>query len=318
MINIEFKPTEKDLAKVLHYYNLLEETDPYKIVCPFHDDINASMLINLSEGRYYCFGCLRNGDAHDFVKDANPNLDDLQTMIQYYKILGSNKVKGIRYNTGNKISKLKQQQFREHDQTVAKDYYFNLRTIDWYWEDDPIAKYMSERGFNPDTLNKCKAKLTYNQFYPIIFPMNDMGEFKGWVSRTSNPIIQKKRKYLYNKGFSRSSTIVGKYDNDTVVLVEGFMDYLKMKQFGVTYVGAILGWKITSSQVSKLKAYGVKNIISALDVDKCGNKGTIELAKYFNVTRFQFPDGVKDPGDLNQETFRIANNKTKKLYRGQN
>lgn len=319
MIKIEFKPGPKELAKVLHYYNLLEPTDQYKIVCPFHADINASMLINLNDGRYYCFGCNKNGDAFDFVKDANQNIDDLEKVKLYHKILNSKKVKGIKYNTKNKISKKSVQAIKEQDRIIASDYYHNLLTIDWNalenTEDILIRKYMANRGFNPQTLNKCKAKLTYNDNYPIIFPMNDMGEFKGWVCRTTNPIIQKKRKYLYNKGFSRSNTIVGKYDNEVIVLVEGYMDYLKMKQFGVKYVGAILGWKITVNQLAKLKTIGVRHIISALDMDDCGERGTKELQKHFEVTRFQFPPGVKDPGDLDINSFKKANKKTKELYR---
>lgn len=314
MIPIEFKPSSKELAKILHYYNLLESSDQYKIVCPFHNDINASMLINLNEGSYYCFGCNKNGNAYDFVKDANPKLDDLNKVRLYYKILKSKKVKGIKYDGSINIKK-KKTQSPEHVLDVASDYYYNLKTIDWSIETDPIKQYMVDRGFEVNTLNKCKAKLTYNNSYPIVFPMLDMGEFKGWVCRTSNPIIQQKRKYLYNKGFSRSNTLVGKYNNETVVLVEGYMDYLKMKQNGVTYVAAILGWKITTPQINKLKAMGVKNIISALDTDPCGQKGTEYLKKFFNVIRFQFPEGVKDPGDLNKELFKIANKETKKLFR---
>ena len=316
MIKIEFQNGPKELAKVLHYYNLLEQTESYKIVCPFHNDVNASMLINIEEGRYYCFGCNRNGDALDFVKDANPELNDLELMLRYYKIIKSKKVKFINYNKDINISKKNKVSNDKSNNIIANDYYMNLKTIDWNKINDPIKEYMLHRGFEATTLTKVKAKLTYsNDHYPIIFPMNDMGVFRGWVCRTSNANVEKKRKYLYNKGFHRRDTIVGKYDNETVLLVEGFMDYLKMKQFGIKYIGAILGWKITSAQISKLKAYGVKNIISALDTDNCGNKGTKELEKYFNVIRFQFPEGIKDPGDLDKESFIAANNKTKKLFK---
>ena len=308
MIDIE------NLAKVLHYYNLYEPSSKYKIVCPFHNDVNASLLINLDEGRYFCFGCNRNGGALEFVKDANPVLNDLEAMKLYYKILHSKKVAGITYNKQVNIKKQKKEKALE--QVIAKDYYFNLKTINWYKvkdEDLDIRDYMLNRGFQIKTLNRCKAKLTYNPSYPIIFPMNDMGEFRGWVCRTNVPEIESKRKYLYNKGFSRASTLVGRYDNSTVVLVEGYMDYLKMKQFGLKYVAAILGWKITSQQIMKLKDKGVKNIVSALDTDDCGQKGTKYLEKHFNVVRFQFPETIKDPGDLNKKTFKEAVEKTKKL-----
>jgi DNA primase len=145
--------------------------------------------------------------------------------------------------------------------------------------------------------------------------MFDMGKFKGWVCRTTNPIIQKKRKYLYNEGFSRYTTLVGDYDAKVVFVVEGYMDRLKMVQYGIKKVVAILGWKITDAQIQKLKEQGVKYIISAMDNDTCGKKGTKYLEKYFTVIRFQFPKGVKDPGEMNREQFIKANNKTKKEFR---
>ena len=58
------------LAKVLWYYNLIPSTTciSQKIVCPFHNDVNPSMIVNLEEGSWFCFGCNLNGDAFKFVK----------------------------------------------------------------------------------------------------------------------------------------------------------------------------------------------------------------------------------------------------------
>ena len=306
MVPIEFKPNGNDLAKVLHFYGLLSGEGVFKIVCPFHEDINPSCLINVNDGNFYCFGCGAGGNAFDFVKLANKKLDDLQALIAYFKILKSKEVRGI------KISKKALAKPKTDLQLMveAEDYYFNLKTINWVKEDCFERKYMAERGFSPHSLNKCKAKLTYNDSYPIIFPMFDMGAFKGWVCRTTNKRIEKKRKYLYNKGFSRKDTLVGRYDAKTVVLVEGYMDWLKMKQFGVKKVAAILGWKITEAQILKLKEQGVERIISALDDDKCGKLGTKHLEKFFKVRRFKFPKGASDPGDMTAEQFAEAKNKT--------
>jgi hypothetical protein len=52
-----------------------------------------------------------------------------------------------------------------------------------------------------------------------------------------------------------------------------------------------------------------------LDNDKCGKQGTEYLKGFFKVIRFQFPEGCKDPGEMTYEQFKIANQKTKKLYR---
>lgn len=297
------------LAKVLNSYGLLEGDGEFKIICPFHGDVNASMKINLHDGSFYCFGCQLTGDALKFVKLVNPKMDDLQACMEMYKIIKSSGAITFVAAKSQRQSNSKQSLIE------AYDYYFGLKTMDWSEESGIEKDYMSGRGFSPATLTRCKAKLTYNSHYPIIFPMFDLGRFKGWVCRTMDKKIEEKRKYLYNAGFSRRDTIVGEYRNKVVVLVEGYMDWLKMKQLGVDHVSAILGWKLTEQQITKLKDAGVKTIISALDKDKCGEDGTKYAAKFFNVIRFQFPEKVKDPGDLSESGFILANRKTKSLYR---
>lgn len=300
------------LAKVLYHYGLLEGDGEFKIVCPFHDDVNASMKVNLHDGSFYCFGCNVSGDALQFVKLANKKIDDLHACIEMYKILRSNSVRSIKVTRQARPKPDDKQALIE-----AHDYYYGLKTIDWIHDKSDERKYMEKRGFGPTTLIKCKAKLTYNDSYPIIFPLIDLNEFRGWVCRTTTKSIEEKRKYLYNTGFSRRNTLVGNYSAKTVVLVEGYMDYLKMKQLGIEHVAAILGWKLTEQQITKLKKAGVETIISALDNDTCGEKGTKYAQKFFNVVRFQFPNGVKDPGDLDKSNFDKANLNTKQLYRRQ-
>ena len=286
----------------------MEGGDKFKIVCPFHADINPSLLVSLSTGSWYCFGCGLSGNAYDFVRLLFPKLSDLECLKAYYKILKSRKVKRLKFR--RKKDKLYKQTNNKQALIEAEDFYFGLKTINWIVENNPEKQYMRDRGFLPSSLNKCQAKLTYNVNYPIVFPMFDLGQFKGWVCRTTTPRIEKKRKYLYNKGFSRRDTLVGNYQAKTVVLVEGYMDRLKLLQFGVKHATAILGWKVTEQQIVKLKNAGVKTIISALDNDQCGEKGTLVLKQYFKVVRFVFPSGCKDPGDLTREKFKIAKLKT--------
>jgi DNA primase len=310
----QFKPDGNDLKRVMYHYGLDSED---KIVCPFHDDHRPSCHINYDEGVFHCFACEASGDAFDFVNLANPKLDGLSTLILYYAILNSKKVKKLKLSKA-RSSKIKteKENDKQLDYEIASDYYYGLKSINWKRERSTYKKYMLKRGFKSSTLNLAKAKLTYtNNAYPIIFPLMDMDTFKGTVCRTTDKRVEQKRKYLYSKGFSRVDTLAGRYDNEVVVLVEGYMDYLKMRQFGLTHVAAILGWKITSKQIDKLRARGVKTIISALDMDKPGRKGTEYLKNFFDVVEFQFPKGVKDPGDLNEQQFEIAHRKTKQIYR---
>ena len=45
-----------DLAKVLLYYGCIENADceEQKIVCPFHEDVEPSMIVNLKKGNFFC------------------------------------------------------------------------------------------------------------------------------------------------------------------------------------------------------------------------------------------------------------------------
>lgn len=318
----EVSPGES-LAKVLWYYNLSEfgMTDKEKIVCPFHGDMNPSLLANYNDGSFFCFGCGLTGNAQRFtelMEKKYNKANDLQALQMYYKILKSKKCSKIKIQ--NVQGKVKNQSKQLYDE--AHDFYYGLKTINWLkCKDEDIAKakqYMKSRGFKPSVLNTCGCKYTYEKNYALIFPMLDNGEFKGWVCRTTEKDIEKRRKYLYNKGFSRATTLVGDYGKkDYVFVVEGYMDRLKFIQFGETNVVAILGWKMSMQQIQKLKDKGIKNIISALDNDVCGKRGTEYLKSIFKVTRFSYLKGIKDPGEMTQETFEKMHAKTMKKYKGE-
>lgn len=309
-----------NLAKVLWYYNLIPSTSSLsqKIVCPFHEDVNPSMIVNLDDGSWFCFGCNLSGDAIKFVKLMEAkynNLNDLQAYKKYLRILKSDKCSGIKLSK----SLVKQKPLQRQLYNEAYDYYHGLKRINWNdsGESEVISArdYMMNRGFSPDTLHKCGAKITYNQSYGLIFPMLDNGKFKGWVCRTMIKSIEQKRKYLYNEGFSRATTLVGTYGKkDYVFVVEGYMDRLKFVQFGEENVVAILGWKMSPQQIQKLKDKGITKVISALDNDDCGRKGTKFLQKHFNVTRFAYLKGIKDPGEMTQESFNKMIKRTMKNF----
>lgn len=310
----------ENLAKVLFYYRLLNDASEKKIICPFHEDVNPSMLIDLEKGRWFCFGCQLSGDAKSFVQlmESKYNgLNDLQSYKKYVQILHDESVSNIKIGERHKKRKPQKQLYVQ-----AYDYYHGLKKIDWTTRkisEGEIIKsrdYMKDRGFYPETLNKAKAKITYNDAYELIFPMLDNGKFKGWVCRTMDPYLAKRRKYLYNEGFRRATTLVGNYgEKDYVIVVEGFMDRLKFVQYGEENVVAILGWKMSNEQIEKLRKKKINKIISALDNDECGVKGTKYLRKIFgenNVVRWSYLKGLKDPGDMTYEEFKRMHNKTMK------
>jgi DNA primase len=302
----------EDLLKVFWYYNLIPSKsvgDTEKIVCPLHGDVNPSLLLDFNNGSWFCFGCQQGGDAKKFVKlieRKNNGLNDLQSYKKYLQILKSDKCSDVKYKT----SAIKKRQSNANLYNQAYDYYHGLKKIDWNLDDQDLIQfkdYMLNRGFKVSTLNKCKAKITYNRNYGLIFPMIDNGKFKGWVCRTTIEEVEKRRKYLYNEGFSRATTLVGNYGSKNYIfIVEGYMDRLKFIQFGEESVVAILGWKMSQEQIQKIRSQSkIEYVISALDNDECGKKGSEYLRKVFGkqYIRFKYIKGIKDPGEMNQKLF---------------
>lgn len=302
-----------ELLKIIDYYQIPYEE---KIICPFHGDVNPSLKLNIDENFWFCFGCQEGGNAYKFHKkmqELKGEKNEIKILASYERILKGktkNKEKIILPKVQKKNPKFYRQKLIE-----AKDYFYGLKKINWIDidknKDVEVLDYMMYRGFKRSTLNRFDAKLTYkDDTYPIIFPIKDNGRFKGWVCRTIDPEINKKRKYLYNEGFRRVNTLAGNYkDTEIVMLVEGYFDMIKARQLGIKKVAAVLGWKLTDKQIMKLKAQGVKTIISALDNDKCGEKGTIFIKKYFKMERFPYPKHIKDMGDMDKEELKKIKDK---------
>ena len=64
------KAKEKSLVELLDSLDIPYQnaSDHVKIICPFHDEYNASLAIY--EDYYYCYACGKNGDNINFVMDA--------------------------------------------------------------------------------------------------------------------------------------------------------------------------------------------------------------------------------------------------------
>lgn len=307
MQNEKFLSRDAFIA-VLKYYGIFEDQELYKIVCPFHGDLNPSMQINLNKSFFYCYGCGIHGSAFELVKAFEPTLNTFEVYRKVAEI--------VKCNTGPKnIAASAEPSFKSKASYregigLARDFYYNLPKTNWFKVDEDtfgIKMYMNKRGFKTSTLNKIKAKATYNKLYPIVFPMFDNGVFRGYVMRTDDPNVEGERKYMYNKGFKRRITLPGDYKYHTVVLVEGFLDMLKAKQIGIKYVVAVLGWKLTGEQLEKLKKAGVKTIICALDNDDAGNKGYKYLKRVCSINklklyRLRYPKSMKDMGDVSEVT----------------
>ena len=76
------------------------------------------------------------------------------------------------------------------------------------------------------------------------------------------------------------------------------------------------GFKVEGGPLSDLlKDKGITTVVSALDNDKAGNKGTEYLKQFFHVIRFAYPEGIKDAGEMSEQELKVAIRWTREAYK---
>ena len=198
---------------------------------------------------------------------------------------------------------------------------FGIGYADDQW--DSLYKHLKSMGYHEDKLmdlgliSKSKDRY-YDKFRGrVIFPiLNTSGKVIGFGGRI---IGEGEPKYLNSQ---ESSVFQKKYNlyglnltgkdvrnEDTIVLVEGYMDVVSLYQHGVRNVSASLGTALTENQARLIKRY-TKNVILSYDADQAGQNAALRgldilyaegcRAKVLKVT-----DG-KDPDEFVKKNGRMA------------
>ncbi|ALM57178.1 DNA primase [Staphylococcus equorum] len=163
----------------------------------------------------------------------------------------------------------------------------------------------------------------------VMFPlMNAQGRTVGYSGRTytsqepkylnspETPIFQKRR-LLYNVDKARKSI----RKNDEIILLEGFMDVIKVDQAGIKQVVASMGTQISQEHIAFIKKL-TSNVTLMFDGDFAGSEATLKsgqalLEQGFNVFVVQLPKDM-DPdeyiGKHGADAFNYYVEHEKKLY----
>lgn len=190
------------------------------------------------------------------------------------------------------------------------------------------SPYFLSRDFSKSILEKyfigdCTVKDRYNPMYnravvPILVSPKTI---IGATGRTLYPHCNKCSLYhdgncpsysaIYSKwrntSFSAESHLFNFYNakesiakTNTVILVEGPVDCLRLVQADIKNVVALFGVNLSDRQSILLESSGAHKIVLLLDKDKAGEKGIAEikktLGKSFKIYTPELPN--KDPGDL--------------------
>ena len=188
--------------------------------------------------------------------------------------------------------------------------------------DNNVNKLLKSKGFDESDIvdiGLCgkKDNFIYDTFRNrIMFPLHDStGNVIGFSGRIYNgeddskyvnskeSVIFKKGKLLYN--YKRAINYAK--EEKQIIVVEGFMDVIRLSTIGIKNVVATMGTAITKDHADLLRRLS-KNIILCFDGDKAGQKATlaaIEVLEKIDIT----PKIIRLEEDLDPDDYVIKKGK---------
>ena len=326
-----------DIVSLIGEYVPLKKTGRnYKALCPFHPEKTPSFVVSPDRQIYKCFGCSEGGDVFEFVKrvegldfgEVVRKLADRSGVeLKEYAPTGNEKKKKTIYSINQAATELYNYLLTKHKVGKAALDYLHARKVSdssiknfqlgYAPEKGDIAvSFLMKKGFKADGITLAGHSSSYSSGRlldrfrgRIVFPIKDTQSrvlgFSGRALGTREPkylnspdtLVFNKSKTLY--GIDLAKTEIGK--QKTAILVEGNLDVISSHQVGVKNVVAPLGTALTENQVSILRRFSDKLLIS-FDTNFAGNaaaKRGIELAEEagFSVKVVNLGED-KDPDEI--------------------
>jgi len=314
----------KKIFDLFSYFDINDYYESHNLLiscCPVHEGDNETAFnINIDEdheehhGRWFCNtkGCHNNKPGKDIISltwmllekkfDREFSFGDVLRFAEKF-------CKGIRVNENisthrpdafTKLLKRPKREITEGKFTrnaVRQNLIFP-------------AQYYLNRGFLEETLDAFDVGLCMRQgskmYQRIVFPVYDEADkyMVGCVGRT---VVDNPRKWINQEGFSKSNFLYnyGKAiehirRTDTIILVEGQGDVMRLWEAGIKNAVGMFGSKVSDSQEFLIQRTGVSNIVVIADNDDAGHacaKDVVERLQFlFNVYAVNPPKN--DIGDM--------------------
>jgi DNA primase len=319
---------------VSEYINLKKSGKNYIGLCPFHPDKNPSFSFDPERGLFHCFGCGKSGNLIQFIMEIEgiTFIDALKKLSQKAGIEFIPKKVSERKAKVLEVIKWAKDFYHnllltsegEGVRNYLKERNLNIGTIRNFeigiatGEPDRVLKEARKRGIDPSLLMEAgligagEGNLLKDFFRErIIFPIyNISGTCVGFGARTF-PWKNEEPKYLNSKEtpyFNKSKILYGLWltkDNikkeNRAIIVEGYMDLIKLYQEGIRCVVAPLGTSLTEGHCQILSRY-TKNIFLLFDNDESGKaameRGVAVSLKYSLKPKIVQIEEVKDPDEF--------------------
>ena len=306
--------------------------------CPFHNEKTPSFSVDSEAQLYYCFGCHKGGTVINFVMDMERM--EFMDAVRLLADRAHMELPERSSPSGQAaFDRDERERMYEANRTAARYYHdmlwtqegaealnylygrglndsdirrFGLGASPKGW--DSLLSHLEAMGFEAALLEKTglvvrRDNRHFDMFrgrvmFPIInaqgrvlgFGGRAMGDAKPKYLNTAETPIFNKRMNLYGLNFAKKERSVGH-----LVLVEGYMDTVSLRRYGVQGVVATLGTALTEEQARLMKRYAPEVWIS-YDGDAAGQKAALRALDILDGQNIparviDYPAGM-DPDDF--------------------
>ena len=327
---------QNNIVDIIEEYLPLKKAGAnYSTNCPFHKEKTPSFIVSPDKQIFHCFGCGESGDSIGFLtKYRNFTFVEAAEYLADRAGIVLEEINSPRINnnkeTADKLYRI--------NRDAAAYFYKNLRNyphvIEYLrsrniksnviklfgigyamGEWDNLLNHLKNEGYKEEDILKAgliirneKNDTYYDRFRNrVIFPIFDVKKriigFGGRVLDDSLPkYLNSPESLVFNKGYNLYGIHIAKENakDNSFILVEGYMDVIKMHVHGYSTAVAALGTSFTENQVKLLKRYS-KNFYIAFDSDEAGQKASLKalnLLKKNNLkAKVLIMKDAKDPDE---------------------
>jgi DNA primase len=322
----------------------------FKACCPFHSEKSPSFWVSPDKQFYHCFGCGAHGTVVGFLMQYEKLgfLDAMADLAQRAGIELPREAQGPRDPGSADLHEVMARASRFYEQNLADSArgqeYLRVRGVDvgtaakfslgyapdsWnallnrFGAQDEERRQLSQAGLiiERDTRGGERSAGFYDRFRDrLIFPIRDS---RGRVLAFGGRVIdQGEPKYLNSPEtplFHKGRELYGLYearqaraDFKRLMIVEGYMDVVRLHQSGITYAVATLGTATTQEHLNKIFRI-TSEVVFCFDGDRAGRQAAwralenaLPLARDGRELKFLFLPEGHDPDTLVAEEGAAA------------
>jgi len=329
------RDTSDVIDVISRYVDLKQRGANFIGLCPFHNEKTPSFSVAPSKQIYHCFGCNKGGNVFSFLMDYQkisfPEAvkflaDQYNIPISLNNETSGSEIFSALYELHQIAVKLYQENLFSKDGEKALNYLFERgikeTTIKQFKigyardEWDELVSFCKGKGFTRSQIIKSglfthSEKGIFDRFrYRIMFPIfHPSGKAIAFGARTlsakepakylNSPetMLYKKAEVFYGLNASRDEIRQKGY----AVLVEGYMDFLKLYQEGIKSTIAISGTAFTKKHAIALGRIAQK-VILFYDGDLAGSNAAIRAGWVLLKDGLE-PSIVRPPNGLDPDNW---------------